>query len=402
MKLPADLDPRGEAAQADPCRVWHELRTSFPVAEIDLPGRRSFVVSRHCDVVTLSTHRSSRQRPIGGGVPAELGDGAGARMFAASMSQSDPPRHALLRRAAARAFGPSAVAEMRSGVEQVVSEAFDELGDEVEIVGSLAQRIPMTVICRLLDIGTPEWDAIIDHTPDALRMFMPSASSPDELRRCDDACEFFFELLGGMIRTRRSEPGADLLSSIVAANDDEGELTDDELVGVTRGLLTAGYETTASTIAAWFHALSTDPGLPARVRESSGDLGPVVDELLRWESPVRAQPRYIHEAVEVSGVELPAGSALWLLFGAANHDERVFGTDTDRLVVGREAGQHVAFGSGRHVCLGAGLARLELAAVIRATIERFADVEAQSAPVRRHHLQFSSIASFPVRLRRHQ
>lgn len=397
--IPAALDPRGPAAEADPSSVWRALRDDHPIGELEIGGRPGWLVSRHADVAFLLGHRAGRQRPMEGGVPDVLGDGPAARMFASSMSQADPPQHARLRRTSARAFSPTAVAAMRRSVDDIVVRTIAGLEDDVDVVSELSHSVPMAVICELLGIADDQWADILRWTPDALRVFMPSASNAAELARCDQACAFFFDFLGGMIEARRRHPGDDLISSIVAASDSAGgELSDDELVGVLRGLITAGFETTASTISGFMLAMTQHPAALAVLRTDADARRRAVEESLRWESPVRAQPRYVHESVEVAGALLEPGSYCWLLLGAANHDERAFGSDTDAFDVGRDASEHVTFGGGRHVCLGSGLARAELESVIAHVAAAFSAVELSTPPQRRHHLQFSSISELNIHL----
>jgi cytochrome P450 len=320
MTTTPPFDPHSKAFLADPYPVYDVLRRHDPFAAVEIGGREIHVVARHADVKQAFSNPRAMQRPLQGGTPPVLGDGPAARMFESSMSQADPPQHTRLRRLAAAAFSPRVVTGLQQRINEIVAGAFDDVRDrdEFDVVEDFALKIPMRVICEIMGIPEDEWPELLHWTPDVLRVFMPEGSSAAELDRCHDGCAFFFEYLGGMIANRRRTPHDDLTGRLVAANDESGDLSDDEMCGVLRGLITAGFETTTNTIAAAALGFATFPEQLALLSERPDLIDGAAEEFLRWEAPVQAQPRYMHADIEFSdGQRFEAGVQLWLLIGSA-------------------------------------------------------------------------------------
>lgn len=400
MVRPPAFDPSSPEFLADPYPVYERLRDEDPFAEIVLGSRTIVTVARHRDVKTVFSDPRAMQRPLGGGVPAVLGDGPGARMFASGMSQSDPPQHTRLRRLAAGAFSPRVISEMQERIDQIVMAALDGVRDRdtFDAVDDFALQIPMRVICEMMGIPDDDWPELIGWTPDVLRVFMPEGSDEAELERCHQACAFFFDYLGAMVADRRRTPKDDLTGRLVAANDASGSLSNDEMCAMLRGLITAGFETTTNTIAASMLAFSEYPEQFERLRGSPDDTAAAAEEMLRWEAPVQAQPRYMHADIAFDdGTMFDAGVQLWLLIGSANRDPERY-EDPDSVRIDRDAADHFSFGGGRHVCLGAGLARSEIRSALSWMAQSWSSVEVLGPPVRREHFQFRGLEHLPVRV----
>lgn len=396
------FDPHSPEFLSDPYEVYARLRGDDPFAHIDVSGRAVRLVARYGDVKQVFSSSRAMQRPLHGGVPAVLGDGPAAVMFAASMSQADPPQHTRQRRLSAAAFSPRRVAELQSRIDEIVATALDDLADreEFDAVEDFALKIPMRVICEMMGIPQDEWPELLRWTPDVLRVFMPEGSSPEELDACHRGCEFFFDYIGNMIADRRRSPRDDLTGRLVAANDAQGDLSHEEMCAMMRGLITAGFETTTNTIAASLLAFSEFPQQLTLMRQRPELVDMAGEEMLRWEAPVQAQPRYMHEDIEFpGGHSFPAGVLFWLLIGSANRDPSVF-PDPHRVDIERPSIEHFAFGGGRHVCLGAGLARSEIRSALRQYSQRWDRVEVNGPVVRRQHVQFRGLEHLPVRVHR--
>lgn len=396
------FDPHSASFLSDPYPVYEFLRRDDPFAAVELRDRTIHVVARHADVKQAFGNSKAMQRPLGGGIPAVLGDGPAARMFGSSMSQADPPQHTRLRRLAAAAFSPRAVADLQERIDEIVAGALDDVRgrNEFDAVEDFALKIPMRVICETMGIPEDEWPELLHWTPDVLRVFMPEGSSAEELDRCHQGCAFFFDYLGGMIAERRRVPSDDLTGRLVAANDASGGLSDDEMCGVLRGLITAGFETTTNTIAAAALGFSEFPEQLALLSDRPDLVDGAAEEFLRWEAPVQAQPRYMHEDIEFAGGQrFEAGVQLWLLIGSANRDPDRF-PEPDSVDVERVDVEHFSFGGGRHVCLGAGLARSEIRSAVRQMTAEWRSVEAVGPVKRREHFQFRGLEHLPVRVTR--
>jgi cytochrome P450 len=182
------------------------------------------------------------------------------------------------------------------------------------------------------------------------------------------------EYMAGLVRATRKEPGEDIIGMLVRQYGDE--VTDDELVGIATLVLQAGHETTAHMLSVGVLALLMHPAQLAVVRDDPGAVAPAIEELLRWLSVFQTSPwaRFTTTDVEVAGVPIPAGRPILTSLLAANRDPAAI-DDPDRFDIGRGPTRHMAFGYGAHYCLGAPMARLEMAIAIPALLRRFPGLE---------------------------
>ncbi len=394
------LDLHDPSLLTDPHGAFRRWREEAPVFRARLGTQAVWVLSRYDDVKDVLEDPASLMRPPGAGTPRALGDGAAARMWNSALSMMDPPEHTQVRRLVGRAFTWRRAEEMRPRIEALVEEVFQGLDGcaEFEVVGELALRVPMRVICGLLGIPESDWAMLQAWTPDFLRIFLPEAASPEDRARLDRASQNFMEYFGAMVDERLAAPQDDLTTALAALYADGG-LSRDQLVGVMRGLLTAGFETSAATITAGCLCLAEQPDQLALLRERPDCAPAAVEEVLRWETPVRAHMRHLGASRVFHGVELEAGAAVWLLLGSANRDPRRF-PDPDVVDVTRGDVAHLSFGGGRHFCLGAYLARVELQAVFTRLVRRYRVIErVTEQPRRRLNFQFPSLERLVVRVR---
>jgi cytochrome P450 len=200
------------------------------------------------------------------------------------------------------------------------------------------------------------------------------------------------------VAERRQAPGDDLLTQLIAAEDDGDQLSTQELLSTAILLFAAGFETTTNLIGNGLLALLRHPDQLERLRRDPGLLPSAVDELLRYDSPVQVNGRVVGDDIEIDGHALPAGAIVLVLQGAANRDPLHF-SDPDQLDVGRAEGASMSFGTGIHFCLGAALARVEGQVVFGRLLERFANIELlDDNPPYRDSITLRGLAELPVRL----
>jgi cytochrome P450 len=275
----------------------------------------------------------------------------------------DPPDHTRLRGLANRAFTPRVVADRRAEIEEIATllvAAFrEEQGGEGDLIAALAFPMPVLVIARVLGIPQEDllrlrdWAAVLGAAID-----LPMEGLATLQSRIDDASYDMSEYLRAVVASRREDPQDDLISRLIAARDEEGKLTDDELIATCILLMIAGHETTVNLIANGTLALMRHRDQWERLVGDPSVAGNAAEELLRYDSPVQLTTRITAEDVEIGGVAVPRGSEVFFMLGSANRDATVW-DDPDEVRLDRQVGRHMAFGMGIHFCLGAPLARLE-------------------------------------------
>jgi cytochrome P450 len=271
-----------------------------------------------------------------------------------------PPDRGRLRGLVSRAFSPTAIERRRPRVEAMVDELLAPAPERgaIDVIRDLAFPLPVRVIAEMLGVPQSDRDRF-HHWTQSMNLSFEPAITPEQARRCHEAVAALDAYLRVLIRARRSRPREDILSVLIAAEVAGDRMTEDEIVGNTALLLSAGYETTMGLIGNGVLARLWFPGEIARLRQHPELVANAVEEFMRHESPVQFTARQPRLEVEIGGRTIPAGEHCLLIVAAANRDPERF-PDPDRLDVGREnAGDQISFGGGRHFCLGAPLARLE-------------------------------------------
>ena len=318
-----------------------------------------------------------------------------------SLLAVDPPDHARYRRLVAREFTARSVAELEPRITQVAESLLDRVADDesFDLVEAYASQLPVAVIADLL--GVPErWQGdILAWGNDAALLLDPALSWRD-YRVAEVAVRRLNAWFDDHITNLRADPGTDLLSRLATLPDDGGpgggRLDDRELRGVGLLVLGAGFETTVNLIGNAVVQLDAHPEQLAIVRERPELWPNVVEEVLRYDSPVQMTLRSAYADVDVGGHTVTKGEPIVVFLGGANRDPDVF-ADPHRFDVTREnAHEHLAFSSGIHYCLGAGLARLEGAVAVRTLYERFPDLRIAAPPERRSTRVLRGYESIPV------
>jgi cytochrome P450 len=317
-----------------------------------------------------------------------------------SMLATDPPDHTRYRKLVTRAFSAKAVAALRSRTEEIALELLDGMaakGGAADVIEDYASLLPATVIAEML--GAPvEMRRQFLQWGEGAALSLDAGLSYAQFRRSERDLAALQAWMEGHFAHLRRNPGGNILSALVHARDDEGRLTEDELINIAMLLLAAGFETTVNLIGNGVGLLTAHPDQLALLRAEPQLWPRAVDEVLRVDSPVQRTGRIAHRDTEAAGERFRAGRVVVLMLGGANRDPAVF-ADPDRFDVTRaNAGEHLAFSSGAHFCLGAALARMEGEVGLRALFDRFPDLALAGPPRRRPTRVLRGYASMPVHL----
>ncbi len=355
--------------KANPYPFYARMRAESPVFPVSVPFfGRGWLVTRYEDLVTVvKDDRFSRDiLPKVRWLPRSV-----VVPMTRHMLSQDPPDHTRLRKLVSQAFTPRRIELLRGRIQAVCDELLDAAPrtGSFDLVKGYAHPIPFTVIAELL--GIPKEDRHRFHT--LVQGSLP-ISAPAGVLDIPIALPYTW-LLMRYFRTlfaeRRARPGDDLLSALVQAEEAGDHLDEDELLGMAILLLVAGYETTVHLISSAALALLQHPDQRARFVSEPGLTHSAIEELLRYTSPVEMTlPRILREDVTLSSVTIPRGEWVSGVVGSANRDESVF-RNPDTLDLARDPNPHVAFGQGRHFCLGASLARMEAQIALTTLLARF-------------------------------
>jgi cytochrome P450 len=392
------------AAYADPV-AWHaaaaRIRAESPILRVSIPEFPEFwAITKHADVMEIERHPElftnapipaltvSKRIATMGDTPVQ------------TLIQMDGDRHKAHRNIVNDWFKPGNVKMMQDRIDELACQAVDQmtaLGGECDFVNDVALHFPLQVILSILGLPADDYGRMLQLTQELF-----GAEDPDIERMGDDASLLgvlmdFVNYFTQLANDRRAVPTEDLASVIANARLDGELLPDLDMLGHYVIIATAGHDTTSSAIAAGLLALVEFPDQFALLQERPELIEPMADEIIRYVSPVKHFCRTAQERFTLRDVTFEPGDLLYLSYAAANRDEEVF-PDPDRLDVLREnAAGHVAFGFGRHFCLGAHLARLELRAIFRELLGRLDHVELAGVPTWTHAYFVEGPKSIPIR-----
>jgi cytochrome P450 len=290
--------------------------------------------------------------------------------IATSLISLDGAAHHRLRRLVSKAFTPRATARLRTTVIDVITELVDRhtAFGRCEVVTDIARQYPIPIICALLGAPSEDWQLFSDWTDDIFKAFSWNVAA--ELPVILAAWEELDAYIDDMVAHRRHALTDDLISELIRAEDDGDRLSADELRMLVAGLLMAGTDTTRNQLAASVHVLCDHPDEWALLAEHPELAANAVEETMRHSPIAFATLRTAVEDVEMAGVMIPAGTLVIANTGAANRDPAVY-DDPDRLDITRDGAPAMqTFGAGMHYCLGANLARLELAEALTVMAQR--------------------------------
>ena len=312
----------------------------------------------------------------------------------------DPPDHTRLRGLVQRTFTPRAISRMREQTTTIVDELLDELVEiqEIDLISQYAFVIPFAVIHQMLGLPDTEMTMVREWSQ-ALSKTLEPFLTPEEVDEAISGGVYMDEYLGEAIAHKRKHPKDDLLTALIEAEEEEDRLSEDELRSMTGLLFIAGHETTVNLIGNGTHALLNNPDQLQIIREDESVDGTMVDELLRYDSPVQNSGRTLTQDTIVGGVEIAAGETILTSLGSANHDEIFWGPTASELDVRRkDASRHLSFGNGIHHCLGAALARMEGEIAVANLVRRFPDLDFNGEPTYNGRVILRGRETFPVTL----
>jgi cytochrome P450 len=391
VAAPATLafDPSDPAFLSDPYPVLNGLREAARVFYDE--GWERWFVTRHEDVRScLRDRRLGRNfrhvmsEKEAGAEPLDPHWQAFWDSERWSLLWIEPPEHTRMRKLVAAAFTPRSVEALRQPAAELARELLEPLAEagRMELLYDFAQPYSIAVICRMLGVPLDRHRDLLDWSHRMVKMY--EFEVPEErARAANEAAAEFRDYVLGLIRERRSKPRDDMVTALVEARVDGGQLSDDEIVSTVIVLLNAGHEATVNTLGNGMVAFARRPEQWRRVVSGEVPAATALEEMIRYDPPLQLFERWVlEEQFAIGDVRIPRGHKVALLFGAANRDPRAF-ERPDEFDVGREnAAQHIGFGGGIHVCIGAPLARIELEASVTTLARSFPEFELEEEPRR--------------------
>ncbi|MFG2629225.1 cytochrome P450 [Streptomyces sp. NPDC048473] len=379
------FDPWSPAFVADPYPAYAALRATGRVHYFEPTDQ--WLVPHHADVSALLrdrrlgrtylhrfTHEEfGRTPPPAEHEPFHTLNGQG-------LLDLEAPDHTRIRRLVSKAFTPRTVEQLVPTVRRLAAglvDSFVEAGGG-DLLTAVAEPLPVAVIAEML--GIPESDrAPLRPWSAAICGMFELNPSEETARAAVRASLDFSAYLRELIKERRKNPGTDLISALIAAHDEGERLSEQEMISTCVLLLNAGHEATVNTTVNGWWTLLRHPEQLAALRADHGLLPTAVEELMRYDTPLQMFERWVLDDIEIDGTVIPRGSEVALLFGSANRDPARFPAP-DILDLARRENPHVTFGAGIHFCLGAPLARVELAASFGELLRRAPNMRLVAEP----------------------
>ncbi|MEU1335884.1 cytochrome P450 [Streptomyces sp. NPDC005827] len=397
----AAFDPWDPDFLADPYPSYAELRARGRVRYFE--PTRQWLVPHHADVSALLrdrrlgrtyqhrfTHEDfGRTAPPPEHEPFHTLNDHG-------MLDLEPPDHTRIRRLVSKAFTPRTVERLRPYVTRLAGELVDELVEKGggDLLTDVAEPLPVAVIAEMLGIPEADRAPLRPWSAEICGMYELNPSE-DTAARAVRASTEFSDYLRGLIAERRRYPGDDLISGLIAAHDEDDRLTEQEMISTAVLLLNAGHEATVNATVGGWYALFRNPAQLAALRADHSLVPTAIEELMRYDTPLQLFERWVLDEIEIDGTTIPRGAEIAMLFGSANHDPAVF-QDPDRLDLTRRDNPHISFSAGIHYCIGAPLARIELAASMTALLERAPTLGLAADPERKPNFVIRGLEGLAV------
>ncbi len=366
----------------DPYPHYERLRTTDPMHVTPLGA---FVASRHAEASLVLrdkrfgkdyVERTKRR------YRAEIMEEPIFRSMSHWMLQQDPPDHTRLRGLVVKAFTARRVEDMRPRIQQIVDQTLDRIVPQgrMDLIEDFAFRLPVTIICDMLGIPEEHREIFYSSSRDGGRILDPVPMSPEEIAKSNAGnamAQMYFQQL---FELRRKNPGDDLTTQLVQAEEDGSKLSNEELTANIILLFGAGHETTVNLIGNGLLALHRNPDQLALLKANPSLITNAIEEFLRYDSSVQMAGRVALEDIEdLGGKRIPKGDSVLCLLGSANRDPAVYPDRPDQLDIARPNVKPLSFGGGIHFCLGAQLARIEAEVAIATLLRRLPELRLDNA-----------------------
>ena len=361
----------------DPYPHYERLRTTDPM---HLTPFGSFVASRHAEVsLVLRDKRFGKdfaersRRRYGPKIMEE----PVFRILSHTMLQADPPDHTRLRGLVVKAFTARRVDDMRPRIQEIVDRTLDAVIEHghMDLIGDFAFRLPVTIICDMLGIPDEHREVFHKGSSDGVRILDPVPMTSDEIKQSNARNLMAHAYFQQLFELRRRDPGEDLTTHLVQAEENGNKLTNEELTANIMLLFVAGHETTVNLIGNGLLALHRNPDQLTLLKGNPQLMTGAIEEFLRYDSSVQMSGRVALEDVELAGKTIPKGESVLCLLGSANRDPAVYPDNPDQLDITRPNVRPLSFGGGIHFCLGAQLARIEAEIAISTLLRRLPDLQ---------------------------
>jgi cytochrome P450 len=369
------FNPLSPAVASDPYPSYRRLRTQDPVHRSPLGF---FVLSRHAEVALALRDRRFGKDFVGRMVRrhgTQIMEEPVYRCMRHWMLQQDPPDHTRLRGLVVRAFTARRVEEMRPRIQQIVDQRLSQLARKgcVDLIADFAFPLPVIVICEMLGIPEEHHEMFYSGARTGGRLLDPVPLTRAEIDAANAGNLASAAYFDALLALRRRQPGDDLTTQLLQAEERGCKLSHEELIANMILLFGAGHETTVNLIGNGLLALFRHPDQLRLLRGDPARIANAVEEFLRYDSSVQLTGRVALEDTELAGVRIAKGEGVLCLLGSANRDEAIY-RDPDRLDIARANVRPLSFGGGIHFCLGAQLARIEAELAIAGLLRRFPDL----------------------------
>ncbi|SEF57070.1 Cytochrome P450 [Thermomonospora echinospora] len=389
-----EYNPFSRETVHNPFPTYQRLRDEAPVyhnAEVGF-----WALSRYQDVI--AAHLDTDVFSSAHGVTIE-----GVDQGAPFLIVKDPPEHTLHRKIVARMFTPRRIAQLEPFIRRTAAELLDRVrdADRFDLVQDFSFRLPLDVISELIGIPVAQREPIHELS-DRIAARTEDGGTPQDVY---EASAELWGILAELVRDRRRNPGDDVITLLMntQVEDEDGtprSLGDGELASRFLELAFAGHETVAKLIPNGVIALTWYPDQRRELVADPSLIPNAIEEMLRWDPPSHYQGRWTLREVELHGVTIPADQRVILITGSAVHDERKY-PDPELFDIHRDIDRHVSFGFGRHLCLGASLARLETRVAFEELLKRFPDFGIDETGVQRQYSgNVRGLSSLPLLIER--
>jgi cytochrome P450 len=406
MNSKVDFNPYSQAFAANPYPVYAALRKRGPIF-YDPDWDVTFVTT-HQDVNDLLVHKSLGRTMDHLLEPEELTrrhyDESQCelanyhRYVSRNLLETEGKDHARLRRLLVKGFTTAQIANQRVGIQALADRAMDEIETrgEMDLLEDFANPLTVHVIAALLGMPQEDHQLLRPWSAAIVKLYEKNTTEQDE-QAAETATIEFVHYLEDLLAQRRTHPGDDLISVLAQVEDEGAVLKNDELISTCILLLNAGHESTVNTAGNGMLALLRHPDQLAQLKANPALAGSAVEEILRYDPPLQYFHRYVLEDTEFKGFSWKRGETIGLLYGAANRDPAAF-ENPDSFDISRTPNKHLAFGKGRHFCLGAPLARLELEIIFNTLLARLPNIRLASEQPEYHTgLVFRGLKSLKLR-----